>query len=248
MEQFSDNCDLKLLREEFSKFAKRVEELEKRDQILARENEELKTRIKVLEATTERQQDEIDCLKNTQEELIGRKIMDKEQFERSKMNTTDSPVDGTRASSQGDNLRRIKKGSEELTVAFFSTLSHALVSPGHGQQIIFDNVITNVGNKYNVYSGDFRAPIPGIYVFSTTILTGNVETGSYMFKLNGKPIAGVYVVNSSGTIQVVLDLNFGDTVAVHVDAPRVTIAGHSYTTFSGFLLNQRIDHPTIVGK
>ncbi|KAL4225808.1 hypothetical protein ACF0H5_013798 [Mactra antiquata] len=67
MEQVSDANDLRLIREELSHFATRVEELELRDSTRAKENEELKARIGELEATTQRQQEELDLLKSLRE-------------------------------------------------------------------------------------------------------------------------------------------------------------------------------------
>ena len=52
----------------------------------------------------------------------------------------------------------------------------AVVSPpslnllGAGETIIFDSVITNVGNAYKNTSGMFRAPLQGVYVFNFALM------------------------------------------------------------------------------
>ena len=52
----------------------------------------------------------------------------------------------------------------------------AIVSPpsvtllGAGETIIFDLVITNVGNAYKNTTGMFRAPLQGVYVFNFALM------------------------------------------------------------------------------
>ncbi|XP_061190257.1 uncharacterized protein LOC133198130 [Saccostrea echinata] len=62
------------------------------------------------------------------------------------------------------NMKNNKHKRRSITgeVAFYSYLSHDENSPGHHQTIIFDNVVTNVGGKYNRHTGDFLCPEDGV--------------------------------------------------------------------------------------
>ncbi|XP_052782456.1 complement C1q tumor necrosis factor-related protein 3-like [Mya arenaria] len=65
-------------------------------------------------------------------------------------------------------MRREYVGSP---VAFLATLTNHITHAGALQPIAFNRVVTNVGGAYNVHLGSFVAPVSGIYVFSTTLLS-----------------------------------------------------------------------------
>ena len=65
-------------------------------------------------------------------------------------------------------LRQVENGTP---VAFLATLSDHAENLGADQNIAFENVITNVGDAYNSHAGVFIAPVSGIYVFSTSIMS-----------------------------------------------------------------------------
>jgi hypothetical protein len=52
-----------------------------------------------------------------------------------------------------------------MSVAFTAGLSRTITNMSSHQQIVFDHVITNVGNGYSPSYGHFTAPIKGVYVF-----------------------------------------------------------------------------------
>ncbi|KAL4225810.1 hypothetical protein ACF0H5_013800 [Mactra antiquata] len=270
MEQVSDANDLRLIREELSHFARRVEELELRDSTRAKENEELKARIGELEATTQRQQEELDLLKNLQEaadsqssnrhirhiqstdvQSTGSRSMSKKHH-KSSSHKINRLLDHKRIiiDRRANTLQRIKnQANPDTNVAFFSTMNHAVTNTGSNQQIPFQNVITNIGNGYNKYSGDFRVPVSGVYVFSATITPHSGHSTHYYFVVNGQAESYFYsYYGSSATQQAVLNLNAGDTIAVHASDSGYRIDGSGYSSFSGFLLQRPSGGVAVVGK
>lgn len=49
-------------------------------------------------------------------------------------------------------------------------MSGDMHTPAHDQILIFQSVVTNVGNHYNKYNGAFTVPDYGVYVFTWTIV------------------------------------------------------------------------------
>ena len=55
-------------------------------------------------------------------------------------------------------------------VAFTAALS-STQSPIDGETVIFDVIVTSVGNSYNSETGVFTCPVGGLYVFTVNVLT-----------------------------------------------------------------------------
>lgn len=51
--------------------------------------------------------------------------------------------------------------AQQQPIAFFAELSNDMVNPSSGQTVVFDQILTNVGNAYNPSTGIFTAPLPG---------------------------------------------------------------------------------------
>ncbi|XP_053379928.1 multimerin-2-like [Mercenaria mercenaria] len=150
---------------------------------------------------------------------------------------------------------RIRRAENEVTVAFFSGLSSSIQHAGENQNVVFDNVETNIGNGYNPHHGVFTAPVAGIYVFSTSILT-NSGRKICVIVVNGVRKASVYTHGDGhfdhGTQTLIVHLKKGDDVAIQIveHIYDSTIHGEvpPYTTFSGFLLQQDFSNPdSVVG-
>jgi len=138
-------------------------------------------------------------------------------------------------------------------VAFHATLTNHLEHTGVHQMITFDNVITNVGTAYNPHFGSFVAPVPGVYVFHTTIMGYSQHEFRVSMVKNGAAVANLYIrgVESAwgnDSAMVIVHLNKGDDVAVQNNEIDKSVDGNHFSMFSGFLLHE--DHPTesIVGK
>ncbi|KAL4223764.1 Complement C1q-like protein 4 [Mactra antiquata] len=230
---------------------KRMDSFEADNEKLSTENAELKERIKVLEILTSSQQDEIKRLVSLSEEQADSiKRLEELLQEDFSEQTVPSKRLTERTLQKARTISRIQRANNEVSVSFFATLSDHIDNPGVHQVVAFENVITNIGNAYNEHAGDFRAPVSGIYVFSTTLMAGtSAQQFHFQIVRNGKAVSNIYIPNGGTASQeAVLHLSQGDDVAIHnLDAGN-RVYGHGYTSFSGFLLQQDIAEVGLVGK
>lgn len=63
-------------------------------------------------------------------------------------------------------VMKYRQRREPEVVAFTAYLSHRIDHMGVGHRIVYDEVITNEGAGYNVYTGIFTAPLTGLYLFT----------------------------------------------------------------------------------
>ncbi|XP_060570770.1 complement C1q-like protein 4 [Ruditapes philippinarum] len=137
-------------------------------------------------------------------------------------------------------------GNEYMSVAFTAGLSRTITNMGSHQQIVFDHVITNVGNGYSPSHGHFTAPIKGVYVFfvvitntpgyssSVTLLRNGGWIG-YALAHGGSQNNNLYVTS---TIAVTIELQQGDEVWVQNEYAFTSVEelyGGNWSTFSGHL-------------
>ncbi|XP_061178742.1 uncharacterized protein LOC133187402 [Saccostrea echinata] len=133
----------------------------------------------------------------------------------------------------------------------FSGVMTVNASISDGSAVIYDKVITNVGNAYDATTGTFTAPIEGTYVFHFHALShSDEEAWLELFHNNQYVVASYgYTVGSYADAgnSVLLHLKKGDTVKVKArPGTDVKLYGDSdeyYTTFSGALLS-----PTLHGS
>lgn len=115
---------------------------------------------------------------------------------------------------------------------------------GAGQSIIFEQVLLNIGGAFHTNHSLFIAEMPGVYLFSASILSFVNDHSEYSAALvkNGSNLALVYGHGDSGrhdqgSVTVVTQLKAGDEVWVKLLSPADTsIYGGRYTTFSGVFL------------
>lgn len=113
--------------------------------------------------------------------------------------------------------------------------------------ISFDEIITDIGNAFDINTGEFKCIIPGTYIFSLSLVAG---IGSYLeasIRLNG--VSKVTAVSGhrdpesgldQGSTVAILVLREGDVVNVTMDWPLSpqTVLGGRRTTFAGYLLRK----------
>jgi hypothetical protein len=112
---------------------------------------------------------------------------------------------------------------------------------GIHQNIIFDTVVTNVGNGYHTHVGTFIAPVSGTYVFSATLLSFYHLNAHAQFVKNGQVVTTMYVsgyeaVWDTTSQTIVLQLQKGDDLTVQNSDTDKSFYGASHSIFSGFLL------------
>ncbi|XP_045215463.1 C1q-related factor-like [Mercenaria mercenaria] len=153
----------------------------------------------------------------------------------------------------GSSMQRIRRTANETHVAFFAKMVNHLEHGGVHQTVIFESVVTNVGNAYHSHIGTFIAPVSGTYVFSTTLVSRHSNDARAQFVRNGLALTTMYVnagdTGDETTSQtIVLQLEEGDDVSVqNLDSDK-SFSGSSYSTFAGFLLEEDYSSSVIVGK
>ena len=123
---------------------------------------------------------------------------------------------------------------------FITDFSPFLQSPF--RNIVFEDVITNIGDAYSSESGMFVAPLNGTYVVTVTVaaeLTSTNTTTFYMFiNAAGKNVARLVGHNRQQSTQtVIVELNAGEAVFLMNSQVEYTVLGSLYTSMSGFLLS-----------
>lgn len=109
--------------------------------------------------------------------------------------------------------------------------------------LVFNGVLTNIGNAYSGQTGIFTVPIDGVYIFYAHIL-GSARNLEMCIQKNGENIMYMYShgpANSYGgdSNMAVLNLVKGDTVKVVKHGPWGTKPFYvhaAWSSFSGFLL------------
>ncbi|CAC5403588.1 unnamed protein product [Mytilus coruscus] len=215
-------------------------ELEKRVTLLKNENSEISKSRDALQSIVYSQKEEIAAL----DSLIDKLDFPKDQTKHNNGTVTQSEVEN------GDDRhgkRRIiySRQSRVTSPAFYAYMSTNEASPGPHHTLIFNSVITNVGNAYNQYSGIFTVPSTGMYVLSYTI---TAYTSSYI---------PVEIVKNAGVIgslltkaysnykhsvssTVVVNMNAGDVCYVRTSGSGATPSGSIYsgtearTSFTGW--------------
>ncbi|KAH3849104.1 complement C1q-like protein 4 [Dreissena polymorpha] len=173
------------------------------------------------------------------------------------MSTDESKREETTQHNDGeDAVKRTVSGRHAGTdlVAFFATLSQTAEHLGAHQNVLFDNIITNVGSGYNQHLGGFTAPVSGMYVFMTTVMSQTGHNAHFQLLRNGHVVCNMYVGGKGYTYNhdasagsFVLQLSKGDVVAIqNLDSGEILFGGH-YSYFSGFLLKAIEEDPSIIG-
>lgn len=130
-------------------------------------------------------------------------------------------------------------------VAFTAVLSSTGVSDlGLGAVVIFDEVITNIGQAYDKNTGIFTAPVKGLYVFEMDIMTRKgerrylqmVKNGKHLMWFYGSALGAEHYVSSSR--DVTLELEVGDRMWIRTRESQGydgAVHGNTFSSFTGWL-------------
>ncbi|XP_023271090.1 complement C1q tumor necrosis factor-related protein 3-like [Seriola lalandi dorsalis] len=109
--------------------------------------------------------------------------------------------------------------------------------------MMYNTVITNIGDAYDKCTGVFTAPIAGVYHFTFFYHAGGHHVSKLILHKNKEPVvmtgdqgSGSDTADNGGNA-VFLKLEKGDEVCVHLPAGAHVWASGGHTTFSGFLVN-----------
>ncbi|KAH3718665.1 hypothetical protein DPMN_061471 [Dreissena polymorpha] len=132
----------------------------------------------------------------------------------------------------------------ELGLAAFTACQQTVTKENLGlhQTIVFEHVITNVGNSYNPNDGEFTAPTNGVYAFHVTLMTEAHKYANFEIVIDGRRIddmtADATMTNEyRSTAELwLLQLNKGSKVWMRTAEAGYRIHGNCHTAFSGFFV------------
>ncbi len=110
-----------------------------------------------------------------------------------------------------------------------------------GSVVLFDQVLTNLGNGYEKNSGSFTAPIGGTYSLSIYFMADHTVQCHLGIYVNGESKCTAYAVQPLGmaSCAIIEDLNLGDVVNVKIFFGNANSlhgnAGANYKHQSGFI-------------
>ena len=145
----------------------------------------------------------------------------------------------------GVHWRRRRRRDPEI--GFLISLSTPKLPVEKEDVLIFDHVITNIGNAFDRGTGKFVCQIPGTYMFHLNLVS---EMGSYIeasIKVNGiaqSTAVSDHRISTSawdqGSADAILILSQNDVVSVNIDWPakKQIVHGEGMTSFSGYLLRK----------
>ncbi|CAC5404592.1 C1QL [Mytilus coruscus] len=107
----------------------------------------------------------------------------------------------------------------------------------------FDKLWTNNLNAYDLTTGVFTAPMPGLYHFSAVVMSEDGKTLFLHLWHNDIKTAGSYTQGDgykTGTFDVVLNLKKGDRIYIRCkgghDSQTIYSNVDNYSTFSGYII------------
>ncbi|XP_045169910.2 heavy metal-binding protein HIP-like [Mercenaria mercenaria] len=130
---------------------------------------------------------------------------------------------------------------ENEKVAFTAKLSKHMTNLGNNQPIVFDRIVTNIGQRYSPNTGVFTAPTNATYYFFASIMSHTGQPLETEIVKNGVRMVLMYSydnMHEQGTNSVVLQLSTGDEVWVrHTATVGTMVYGNNWPTFSGFQIS-----------
>ncbi|KAI4794842.1 hypothetical protein KUCAC02_031800 [Chaenocephalus aceratus] len=143
--------------------------------------------------------------------------------------------------SDNAELESVNSTSSGFKIAFYVGLKN----PHEGYEVLkFDDVITNLGNRYDASTGKFTCHVSGIYFFTYHVLMRGGDGTSMWADLckNGQVRASAIAQDADqnydyASNSAVLHLDSGDEIYVKLDGGKAHGGNNNkYSTFSGFIL------------
>ncbi|XP_052078285.1 complement C1q-like protein 2 [Mytilus californianus] len=129
-------------------------------------------------------------------------------------------------------------------VAFMVKNSADLLNIPANSVVVYNTVITNLGNGYDSSTGIFKAPSNCVYIFSWTVLCQHGKSFRTYLALNGHLIARNFAGarnvadHASGSQNVVIEVKKDDEIFVRIQDGYTGqfMYADSWSTFSGYKL------------
>ena len=136
------------------------------------------------------------------------------------------------------------KQKQNTTVMFSAFLSHWL-QISKGDQVVFNQVLTNIGQNYDPKTGVFTCTVPGYYVFDVHVKGDFNKFAIVDIRLNGDRLVSAWADEgfgyTSASAHVSIVLRRGDRVDVTAaflsSKLYGTTSGDRWNMFSGHLVN-----------
>ena len=125
-------------------------------------------------------------------------------------------------------------GSSEEKVAFSAhILGNKAVSLTGGSIVVYDQILTNLGNGYNKNSGSFTVPVAGTYFFTIYFMTASTSSSHLGIYVNGESKCTSRAGADYGvsTCSIIEELNVGDVVNVKVFHPSSSAKLYGSSTY-----------------
>ena len=97
--------------------------------------------------------------------------------------------------------------SSDLSVVFsdyntptvvFNAHQPTTYSPLTGQPVVFSSVISNIGNGYSSYTGEFTAPVNGTYSFTVQLCVDTNHNANFGLVLDGTTVTNFHYNDHDG--------------------------------------------------
>ncbi|BFZ22283.1 hypothetical protein BsWGS_25322 [Bradybaena similaris] len=128
----------------------------------------------------------------------------------------------------------------ESRVAFFAGLNKNTGPVTTNSDLIFDKVITNIGEAFSPETGRFTAPFNGTFAFTLTIAAQGGRRAAVELVLNSKMVSTIWAESvpywASASNSAILNMEAGDQVRLVLLSRASYLHGYMYTTFSGHCL------------
>ncbi|ESN98706.1 hypothetical protein HELRODRAFT_188887 [Helobdella robusta] len=129
-------------------------------------------------------------------------------------------------------------------VAFFVGLQKEIQSVTNHTTVVFDKILTNVGNGYDQKTGKFKAPVSGTYFFNVVVSANTKDRlasqAAVILVKNGGMIVTVWAEAfpnwATSSNVAILNLVKDDQVWLFLINRAPNLYGNMYSSFSGFLL------------
>ncbi|KAL4224167.1 Complement C1q-like protein 4 [Mactra antiquata] len=221
---------------------------------------ELQDKFKFQENLNNELMDRLDQQERIIEDL-SYKLVEHDKHRSSNSIPTGPKTTSNNSASRQKDVKHLRQGiirkrqNPSTTVAFFATITKAAEDNlGIHQNLIFEDVLTNIGNGYSNHHGVFTVPVSGIYLLTSSVLSRHGQEYWAEMVVNGSPIArlngyGTDGRHATGTQTAIVFLNKGDDVAIQNYINVDSFWGDKYSSFGGVLLQEYEDNspPAVIG-